>query len=196
MLALAGLAGCLSIHVVPPPDAGGADAAPSPAAGPSLSPGAVVDVFYVDAADEYGAMGQATLAAGAAYLVTVEGTYSAWAPHHWRSVCAGRPEPGPQFRSGRRTGPVGIDAAHTFAVPSVSTICDRPAPASRAGWAYRLRPGDPWALAPSAVPYDAGHAYRFPFVGAGAPFEVVVRDAPGEYADNYGRLRITVHDAG
>ena len=91
---------------------------------------------------------------------------------------------------------MGLDAAYGFAAPASGTVCDRPTPAPRAGWLYRLRPEDPWALAPAAVPYAEDHVYRFPLVGAGAPLEAVVRDARGSFGDNYGRLRVTVHEAG
>ena len=190
LLALAAvLSGCLTVQVAPEAPAGRAVAV-----GPSLSAGAVVDELMVDAADADGAVGRAVLAEGAAYLVTVEGTYSGWAAVHWRHVCAGTPEPAPRYRSASATGPVGLDAAYAFATPSSSTVCDRPTPAPRAGWLYRLRPEDPWTLAPTALPYAADHIYRFPFVGAGAPLAVVVRDARGLHGDNYGRLRVTVHE--
>lgn len=182
------LGGCITVTTTVGP---GAEPGPERAA-PIASGPQVIDELWVDADAEQGQTGSAVLDAGREYLVTVEGTFSVWRAGQWRSVCAGDPDARPVFQSGGRTGFAGLDAAYAFAVPRGSSLCERPSPTPNAGWRYRLRPGDSWTFGPLGAPYAADHRYTYRLIGKGAPLQVAVRDVPGQYADNYGRLRVTV----
>lgn len=197
LLALLGATGCVTVHLdVPEPEPASGD--PAGLTLPSLAIGPVIDAFWVEASDERGGRGRVALVDGQDYVLTVEGTYSVWAERYWRrGVCEGSPEAAPAFASAHATGPVGLDGAYVFALPRTSSWCGQQRlPDATPRWVYRGRQGDPWTTAPSAGPPSQEHIYRFRLVGAGEPLEAAIRDTRGEYHDNYGRLRFTIHEVG
>jgi hypothetical protein len=69
----------------------------------SIAQLAFPEVFYIDSHSHEGASvveGSVELQEGVVYLVTVEGTFSAWSAAGWKAgVCGGVPDAAPQFPS-------------------------------------------------------------------------------------------------
>lgn len=131
------------------------------------------------------------LAAGVAYTVTVQGTWSDWNG----SLSVGTPEPDaayPTSTVGRKSTQVGLDADTCFAHPLTS-------PAQVGHWTQLQFSVDglTWQhVEPVGGPYDspaAGHLYTYRLVGQGKPLGIRVADTP--LSDNYGALRVTVAGA-
>jgi hypothetical protein len=157
------------------------------------------EVLYVDAAQPTGVTTQVVLAAGTNYLVQVRGTVSKWSPRAMTTLCAGTPNPAPEFPSGAVTGPTSIDAEWVWAWPKSSpTLCPHGRPRSSSGpvsertLLISLGP----TVAPTNLPQPiettmtANHIYTYRVVGQGAPAVFVVKD--DDHKDNYGQFQITI----
>lgn len=136
------------------------------------------------------------LTAGRAYVVTVQGTFSAFQPHVWaeRPLC-GTPEAAPMFpTAGRPTAPAGQDAEVFFARPWEQP-CSTPLPRAYNG--FQTNTGGDWSHpGASDGPYTeprADHAYTYVVAGAGQP--LAARQVDSQTTDNTGVLNITVRPA-
>ena len=198
------LASCVTVvypdSARPPTDAeGGGPEKPGP---PSLTAGPLVADVYADSRNLDGTMSPVVLEEGRDYVVRVSGTYSVWGAYYLGRPCRGEPEPEAQYPSPGRSGPVAMDAAWRFAVPTSSrALCGTPDGSPypgwqsvRSGWRYRLRAADPWTLAPAFLPYTPDHVYQYHLRGRGEPLRVALIET-GEPADNVGRLRFEVFRA-
>ena len=163
--------------------------------GPAPASPAVVDDFLLPAGQERATVGSAVLETGVVYVVTVSGTVSLYDRWHWGQTCAGTPDPEPMFGSGDRTGPVGVDPAYEFAMPSTSSVCDRGAPTLRSGWVYKARANDDWTPAETTAGLSSDHTYSYQVLGLGEPLRTRIRET-GRFSDNYGAFRVTVARAG
>jgi hypothetical protein len=135
------------------------------------------------------------LEAGQQYAINIQGTYSYWFDFDWenRGVCRGVPEDMPMFPSpGADNGPVGDDAAWSFASPNDLSDCDDPVPDDRS-FDVSLDGGDNIT---EIDPINAGsgpnaeHSYDYVVTGEGEAIVFYVFDSKTE--DNYGILKITI----
>jgi hypothetical protein len=135
------------------------------------------------------------------YLVTVQGTVSAFLPTLWNQAgfhTCGTPEPAPMFPTANATGPVGGDAQFTFARPFPnSTFC--PAlPQHHRLFQINFGAGflhvDPFGGIPAAPSTD--HAYSYLVVGQeNKPIKFKAlgfQQIDSATGDNYGAYQITV----
>ncbi|MBO9534932.1 MAG: hypothetical protein J7513_18305 [Solirubrobacteraceae bacterium] len=148
----------------------------------------------------------ARLRARAAYVVTISGTGSLWAPADDQPVDCGTPEPGTTITEpspGRATTAPTADAAIVFAAPRGLPFlggfaCVEPTPTAPPAQAA-LRMGTRGVLTP-AVPIGgvptvaaADHTYQYAVRGTGRPLQFQYAD-PLVY-DNSGILTITIRGA-
>lgn len=150
--------------------------------------------------DSYGASGMPTvegpvLADGADYVLTVEGTFSAWdfsaTDPGW---CKGTQEAAPRIPSpGRTNGLVMFDANARFAVHPGDPKCsdDEDAPYPTQIFRISLDGGSTFDyLPPTSSAFDANHTYTYAVVGTGERIAFRMVDATA--SDNYGMLRIKI----
>jgi hypothetical protein len=141
-----------------------------------------------------------TLAANTLYVVTVQGTWSAWAPDLWTgtgfgipAVVCGTPEAAPMFPSpvGNQTGPVGEDAEVIFAGVE-RPGCPLTPPKEYTGFQMNLGSGfmhyEPYTGATNTP--SPNHSYTYIVAGKGSPISFEQVDYPT--SDNYGEYQITV----
>lgn len=139
-----------------------------------------------------------TLAANTLYVVTVQGTWSAWNPLLWTgavfpSVPCGTPEAAPMFPSpaGPGTGPVGQDAETVFAAIEHGS-CTHTYPSEYTTFEENLGSGfvhyEPYTGATNTP--SANHSYTYILLGQGAPISFEQLDTRTD--DNYGEYQITV----
>ena len=136
---------------------------------------------------------------GQPYVVTVEGTYSAYNANQMAGlggfVVCGSPEPAPLFPSpGVTNGRVGVDSEFRFANPLPGKKCqpkhglvkhDTKVRFSTDGGATWFTPT---ATDAGAAP-DADHTYSYPVTGDGQALQARVQDS--NYTDNYGQFKVT-----
>lgn len=136
------------------------------------------------------------LVPGAVYMISIDGTYSFWAPRLWTgALCNASSEPHPIHPSpGVPNGRAGVDPEFVFSAPKgVTSNCSANPLHSTAlqmdtGTGFRhVEP----VGGPAARP-TAAHKYTYLVKGAGDPavFRFQVRD--GRTSENYGRLRISL----
>jgi hypothetical protein len=134
---------------------------------------------------------------GMPYLVTMQGTYSAWGGIAAPGSKSGTPEPAPMFPSPQGANKaVGIDPEFTFAWPQGSKQERSPEPAPRRQGAIEisLDGGKTWRHPSSTAPFNAtDHKYAYELMGDGNALQVRLLDNP--YSDNYGRVQILVMPA-
>jgi hypothetical protein len=135
------------------------------------------------------------LEAGVEYEITMQGTWSYWFADDWETqgVCRGVPDDMPMFPSpGTTNGPVGDDAAWSYASPSTFSDCGDPVPDDRSfdvsldggDTTIEIDPSDP-----GAGP-NAEHTYHYMVMGEGENIVFMLSDE--KTVDNYGILMITV----
>jgi hypothetical protein len=138
----------------------------------------------------------AALVNGQHYLISVEGTFSAWT--HWPSRRCGKVEPAPVYLSpGRPDAPTGDDAEFRFARPAFTRAqCNRhELPKSQV--VFQLDTGTGWhhpipVGGPASEP-TRHHRYVYDVVGTGVPVQFRLVD--WETRDNNGRLKIAISAA-
>jgi len=150
---------------------------------------AVETVFYDTVNANVPLTMSTTLAAGTAYVVVVEGTFSLWNS----ALATGTPEANAQFPgsgAGRVSLQVGLDADTCFAIRSGSAV-----PIGHSALlTFSLDNGGTFAhVEPVGGPYTVpvtGHLYRFAVTGQGHPLIVQLGDI--NPPDNYGKLKVTL----
>ncbi len=156
------------------------------------------EVLYVDASHTTRAITQNALVAGAVYTVQIRGTISKWSPRAMGTLCAGTPDPAPEFPSAGVTGPASVDPEWVWAWPvSSPSLCPHgkstasPPVAERAMLMSLSPSAKPTYLPqPSEAAMTANHTYTYRVVGLGAPAVFLIRD--DGYKDNYGQFQITI----
>jgi hypothetical protein len=131
------------------------------------------------------------------YLLTLQGTYSAWGGLSNTSPKSGKPEPKPMFPSPKGANSlVGIDPEFVFAWPKGSSLdrSSEPAPRRVSTIEVSLDGGKTWKHPSSTAPFNAtDHAYNYELAGGDNALQVRLVDKP--YGDNAGRVRISVQPA-
>lgn len=131
---------------------------------------------------------------GRPYLVTMQGTYSAWRSLANPGTKSGKPDPAPMFPSPKGANQqVGIDPEFVFAWPNDSGLEKSPEPSPRRGSNIEvsLDGGKTWKHPSSTAPFNAtDHKYTYELMGDGNALQVRIADKP--YGDNYGRVQIFV----
>ena len=134
---------------------------------------------------------------GTPYLLTMQGTYSAWGGLSNTSPKSGKPEPKPMFPSPKGANTlVGIDPEFVFAWPKGSGLdrSSEPAPLRNPTIEVSLDGGKTWKHPSSTTPFNAtDHAYNYELAGGENALQVRLVDKP--YSDNYGRVQISVQPA-
>lgn len=150
----------------------------------------VTESFYLDTRTT-GVSTSQVLHSGSSYLVTAQGTYSAWDI----VLNVGVPEANAMFPTPGRgvlTTQVGLDPDTLFAYPAShpNTIGNQQTfqVDLGSGFAYHTPVGGPYA-----VP-QTGHVYSYQLTGQGAVATWRVDDSP--LSDNYGYILITVQGSG
>ncbi len=139
---------------------------------------------------------QTILEQGASYLVTIEGTYSAWRAEDTRSFCNGTPEKKPMYPSPEtKNGQVSGDAANAFANPSVwPPGCKEKLPRSGSSLRFSLDGGENWFEPEPLDPtLRKEHRYDYKITGQGRPLLVGFVDKPT--SDNFGQFKIQLQNA-
>jgi hypothetical protein len=147
-----------------------------------------------------------SLADGAWYVVTAQGTASFSKPSQWvhpkkrhgrAAVVCGTPEDAPLFASPfAATGKVGFDPESMFARITGAHKCGHdalPRTTRRFQLSGKSRFHHPTPLIGRQSAPSATHAYDYPELGRGGPLQVREIDLPTY--DNYGRFKITTRRA-
>ena len=146
----------------------------------------VAETFFLDTRATSVSSSQ-VLASGTSYLVTAQGTWSAWG----LALNTGVPESDAMFPTSGRgvlSTQVGLDPDTLFAYPSShpNTIGNQQTFQMNlgSGWAYHTPVGGPYTTP------QGGHAYTYQVTGQGSVISFRIDDSP--LSDNYGAVRITV----
>ncbi|WNG33555.1 hypothetical protein F0U61_07920 [Archangium violaceum] len=133
---------------------------------------------------------------GKLYRVTMQGTYSAWT-FNAPGTKSGKPEPKPMWPSPKGTNTlVGVDPEFMFAWPLGTYMDSLPEPAPRrSGYIeVSLDGGKTWKHPATTASFNAtDHKYTYELTGDDNALQVRIVDSP--YADNYGRVQISVQAA-
>jgi len=167
-------------------------------------PPAMNEVFWIDSYSTSMDMGVVETSAtvlkeGIEYTVTVEGTFSFWAPEQWNYGYSGTPEPEPIYPSPDTiNGQVGVDSEFTFAIPNGRSLVGESRQNTEAmPWLLFSVTGDTFETFFDPVPVESGmtpgHLYTYKVVGAGLPLHVLIMDDfDRKLPNNYGRLRVEI----
>jgi hypothetical protein len=147
-----------------------------------------------------------SLAEGAWYIVTAQGTASFSKPSQWvhpkkrhgrPAIVCGTPEATPLFPSPfAATGEVGFDPESMFARVTTNRKCGKdalPRTTRRFQLAGRSTFHHPTPLIGRQTTPSATHSYDYPELGRGLPLQVREIDLPTY--DNYGRFKVTTRRA-
>jgi polar amino acid transport system substrate-binding protein len=139
---------------------------------------------------------QTILEQGVSYLITIEGTYSAWNAEATRKFCNGTPEKEPMFPSpNTQNGQVSGDAAYAFANPSAwQPGCKEKLPRPARSLHFSLDGGDNWVQAEPLNPkLTREHRYHYTVMGQGHSLQIAFADKPT--SDNFGQFKIQLQRA-
>ena len=158
------------------------------AAGPSS--GVIADTFMYDTTVAAGTSSAMNLVSGAQYLVTVQGTWTAW--NHALNV--GSPNADAMFpgsTAGRASTQVGLDAECSFAFYDEGTGFTLGHENLLqfnvgSGFSHPEPQGGPFGTP------QTNYLYRYDVTGQGVPLIVKVSDV--NYSDNYGKLQVTIYN--
>jgi hypothetical protein len=141
--------------------------------------------------------GTTVLKRGTPYLLTMQGTYNTWNNIADTSPKSGKTEPTPMFPSPKgENKQVGIDPEFVFAWPRGASLdkSSEPAPVRASTIQVSLDGGKTWTHPSGTAPFNATeHAYNYELAGDDNALQVRFIDSP--YADNYGRVQISVQPA-
>ena len=131
---------------------------------------------------------------GKPYSLTMKGTYSAWKTFAPIGTKSGKTEPAPLFPSPKGANKeVGVDPEFVFAWPQGSSLEKSPEPSPRrmSSIEVSVDGGKTWKHPANTQAFDAaGHEYTYELTGAESALQVRLVDNP--YADNSGRVRISL----
>lgn len=153
--------------------------------------GTIVDQFLVDSKTSTETSGSVVLTSGVTYLVTAQGTWSAWnaALEH------GSPNADAIFPSalgGRVSTQVGIDTECAFAFHDTGSGFTL---GHKTFWKFDTGSGLTY-VTPQGGPYatpQPNYLYRYSVVGGGQVLKAQIGDIPGAFTDNYGKIQVTVY---
>jgi murein DD-endopeptidase MepM/ murein hydrolase activator NlpD len=145
------------------------------------------------------------LETGRTYLISIEGSFSFWAPHVWGAwlgdnaeiMCWGIADQEPLIPSpGNKTGAVGSDPEYQYAVPIYPGGCEDgppdsvdPRPASNVQ--LSLDGGAVFEKFVSTnATFNSRHEYQYLITGNGHPLIITITDPA--LGDNYGQLGVSI----